>query len=36
MTNIFNKVVLSKNGTLEKNWLEERALRDILGEGRLI
>ena len=34
MTNIFNKKVIAKNGTLEKNWLEERSLRDISGEGR--
>ena len=34
MSNIFNKTVLAKNGTLERNWFEERTLRDITGEGR--
>jgi len=34
MTNIFNKKQLSLNGTLITNWLEERGLRDITGEGR--
>ena len=36
MTNIYNKNVLSKNGTLQSNWFEERTLRDMTGEGRWI
>lgn len=36
MTNIFNKNILSKNGTLIENWFEERILRDATGEGRTV
>lgn len=34
MTNIYNKTVLVKNGTLIGNWLEEQVLKDVSGEGR--
>lgn len=34
MTNIFNKTVLVKNGTLIGNWQEEEILRKATGEGR--
>ena len=36
MTNIFNKTVLAKNGTLVGNWYEEEVLRSKTGEGRTI
>jgi hypothetical protein len=36
MTNIFNKTVLVKNGTLIGNWYEEEVLRKISGEGRYL
>jgi hypothetical protein len=34
MTNIYNKTVLVKNGTLIGNWSEEQVLREVSGEGR--
>lgn len=34
MTNIYNKVVIYPNGTLEGNWYEESVLRQKTGEGR--
>ena len=34
MTNIFNKKVLVKNGTLIGNWFEEQVLNEVSGEGR--
>jgi hypothetical protein len=34
MTNIFNKTVLAKNGTLIGNWFEEDVMREKTGEGR--
>lgn len=34
--NIYNKTILTKNGTLEGNWFEEGELRKITGEGRTI
>ena len=34
MTNIFNKNVLARNGTLIGNWFEEEVLREKTGEGR--
>ena len=36
MTNIFNKKVLVRNGTLISNWYEEQILREATGEGRTI
>jgi len=36
MTNIFNKKVLVRNGTLISNWYEEQVLREATGEGRTI
>ena len=36
MHNIYNKEVITKNGTLIDNWLEERELRKLTGEGRSI
>lgn len=36
MTNIYNKKVLVRNGTLISNWYEEQVLRDATGEGRTI
>lgn len=34
MTNIFNKTVLSRNGTLIGNWHEEEVLKDNTGVAR--
>jgi len=34
MTNIYNKTVLGKNGTLIGNWWEEKVLKEVSGEGR--
>lgn len=34
MTNIYNKKVLVKNGTLIGNWYEEQILREVSNEGR--
>lgn len=34
MTNIYNKVIHVKNGTLIDNWYEEQCLRDRTKEGR--
>lgn len=36
MTNIYNKIILGKNGTLVGNWFEEDVLRTKTGEGRTI
>jgi len=36
MTNIFNKKILVKNGTLIGNWYEEEILREKTGEGRYL
>ena len=36
MTNIYNKRVLAKNGTLVNNWYEEEMLKQITGETRSI
>ena len=36
MTNIFNKKVLVKNGTLIGNWYEEEIIREKTGEGRYL
>jgi len=34
MSNIYNKTVLGKTGTLVGNWYEEDVLREKTGEGR--
>ena len=36
MTNIFNKIVLVRNGTLISNWYEEQVLKETTGERRSI
>ena len=36
MHNIYNKIILTKDGTLIDNWFEEGELRKITGEGRTI
>ena len=36
MHNIYNKKILTKDGTLIENWFEEGELRKITGEGRSI
>ena len=36
MTNIYNKKVISNNGTLIDNWYEEESLKNITGETRTI
>ena len=36
MHNIYNKDIITKNGTLIDNWFEEGELRKLTGEGRSI
>jgi len=36
MHNIYNKIILTKDGTLIDNWFEEGELRKKTGEGRTI
>ena len=36
MHNIYNKIILTKDGTLIDNWYEEQCLRDKTNEGRSI